>query len=435
MFVRCLNSLQAGQGSVHRDNRSHGSYADKDHQDRLKRAANAGSLTKVCRLVRQGAADPKQVHQTSALQLAAREGHLDIVKVLVEAGADVNRAADKSSPLLEAAAAGHVEVVDHLLEHKADANRAVEGNTALHLAARFGHTQVAQALARVMDISWAVVASNSEGKTPLMMACCQQQGGEAVVAYLLQAGSDPAATDLAGNTALHHAVTAGNRYILSVLLSDKHCLKCLNKANTRGQTPMHLAAVFGHLEVMFLLGQQQEVDVNVADEEGSTALHMACKSVMCGSNPRQGLLVKTLVEFGAELEVKDHAGNRPIDYAATAMIEAFLHNCATTPAIARSTEGVLEVNPAQSKETEEPAEQGNQAMPITKMEKMACLSAGILKSLAADPTGSNDHTTALQASWIVKQALHSEVSETSESGGGWRLRAGHLADAEQPLAS
>lgn len=70
------------------------------------------------------------------------------------------------------------------------------GNTALHMAARFGHQSVVEVLAPLVDLPKVLAAANAEGKTPLLLACSQQSGGEAAVKYLLAADADKLAADL-----------------------------------------------------------------------------------------------------------------------------------------------------------------------------------------------------------------------------------------------
>lgn len=64
------------------------------------------------------------------------------------------------------------------------------------MAARFNHLAIVKALLEQPDAKAGLKEVNAEGKTPLLMACCQTVGGVDVVSYLLDEGSDSTMTDL-----------------------------------------------------------------------------------------------------------------------------------------------------------------------------------------------------------------------------------------------
>ncbi|KAF7590226.1 hypothetical protein BBP40_003110, partial [Aspergillus hancockii] len=69
----------------------------------------------------------------------------------------------------------------------------------------------------------------------------------------------------------------------------------VNVRNSRGQTPLHIAAQNGQLGVVRLLLASQQIDVDARDQQGSTPLHMA-------SEKGHVEVVQLLVANGARLD-------------------------------------------------------------------------------------------------------------------------------------
>lgn len=81
-------------------------------------------------------------------------------------------------------------------------------------------------------------------------------------------------------TALHEAVAAGAQRDVERLLLSRQCF--LDERNERRQTALHLAVLHGRLDLLdWLLTagktlKSHSLDVNAADSNGSSALHLAC---------------------------------------------------------------------------------------------------------------------------------------------------------------
>uniref|UniRef100_A0A224Z7F6 Alpha-latrotoxin n=1 Tax=Rhipicephalus zambeziensis TaxID=60191 RepID=A0A224Z7F6_9ACAR len=156
--------------------------------------------------------------------------------------------------------------------------------------------------------------------------------------------------DRNGNNAVHMAVRHPPYVlepVLKILASTKQYSVCINKQNNEGQTPLHLAAQGGrHDQVMILLQRgadcalvdcagrtilhcgvlgslpkgtldailsQPQVDRNVTDEEGKTALHLAVERRDSGA-------LQALCQAGLDVNAAVDGGtrNRPLHLAVIA---------------------------------------------------------------------------------------------------------------------
>lgn len=111
-------------------------------------------------------------------------------------------------------------------------------------------------------------------------------------------------------TPLHFAAGAGKtenaKYIIDHVLSDT--AKFINEKGFENRTALHFAAKYGYAETAKLF-IENGADVDVQDEDGKTALHLATEYY--------GDLetVKTLIAAGADVNKEDKNDNTPLYYA------------------------------------------------------------------------------------------------------------------------
>ena len=93
-----------------------------------------------------------------------------------------------------------------------------------------------------------------------------------------------------------------------------HCIPFLiqqgadvNVSNDNGATPLHLATMEGHKEVVALL-IEKGADVTVSNENGTTPLHFAA-----WDSERE--IAAILIENGADINVRNKRGNTPFHWA------------------------------------------------------------------------------------------------------------------------
>jgi len=120
-------------------------------------------------------------------------------------------------------------------------------------------------------------------------------------------------------TPLHLASIFGHYQIVELLVTEN---ADVNKHDIEGLTALHRAAMKGHIEVVRYLCENGK-GVNTADDNGKTPLYYA-------DNESHNEVVKILYEFGADAQVSDENGHsnstlkRPYEDRALEMEEKLL---------------------------------------------------------------------------------------------------------------
>ncbi|XP_075932283.1 ankyrin repeat domain-containing protein 16 isoform X1 [Anarhichas minor] len=274
------------------------------------------------------------------LHYAARKGHLDIMEYLItRIGTDVEvYNNDYKRPLHEAASMSHQACVSYLLRegakvdslkkadwtplmmactrrnlgvirellcHGADpALKNKDGWNSFHIACREGDPLVVQHLLVVAPDVWR--AESKTRRTPLHTAA--MHGCEEVVRILLErCGYAPGCTDSCGVTPFMDAVRNGHISVARLLL-EKHQASP-TAADVLGAQAVHQVAVTGQEEALRFLVQGLNVDVNQrATDIQLSALHYAAKEGHTST-------IKTLLELGADLHVRDKKGRTALHMA------------------------------------------------------------------------------------------------------------------------
>lgn len=317
---------------------------EADPDAALYAAARNGRVDRALHLLEAGA-DPHALplagekDQRSLPVLAALLPDLRLLRALIAQGVDLNHVHAGMSPLLAATRDswhGRPDAVMTLLANGADPRMADgEGNTPLHHAARSSDPGVA---ALLRDAAAELDVRNGEGITPLGVACCSgnwrlakfllERGAKAELegatpALLPAAGGDEDdaagvqlllkhkaridARDALGRSALHEAALAGHVEVIEALLAANADVQARDAA---GRTPLLDAAQGGRVGAVDALAAAG-ADIAVVDGEGRGALALAC-----GGEAPTAALVRRLLELGADPDLVDAAGKRPVDLAA-----------------------------------------------------------------------------------------------------------------------
>jgi ankyrin repeat protein len=251
------------------------------------------------------------------LMYAARDGGVDAARALAKAGADLNAVdPDGTTALVLAIMNSHYDTANALLEAGADPNVADKaGMAALYAAVdmsslgevyglpprKVKDTLTSTDLMSRLIAKGAVVDARlssaslqrnhtpgepqlGAGTTPLMRAA--RNGDYAAMKILLAAGADPKLTQPRGNNAL--IMSAGLGRGLGVFAKDVG-----TEADLREATQLLVDA---------------GVDVNHANDEGITPLHLAAQAGLDS-------VVTLLAQHGARLDAKDKKNRTPVDMA------------------------------------------------------------------------------------------------------------------------
>jgi ankyrin repeat protein len=218
--------------------------------------------TSVARILAQGKAtiDLSNSRGQTALMYGSENGKTDIVRYLLEEGASVNMTAnDGTQPLMFASLNGHVEIVSMLIDHGAGINH-----------------------------------PNSHGQTPLMAV-----KGPACARILLDAGADPDARDVEGNTALMYAVDRDETEVARLLLAAGADVNAVPK---NGYTPLMRAITGKHDDLVEML-KQRMIELATEREESSYLPFVITRDEVkeiLRIQAAAGVLAKPLSRFSSE---------------------------------------------------------------------------------------------------------------------------------------
>jgi ankyrin repeat protein len=229
-------------------------------------------------------------------------------------------------------------VVEALVEEGADIKAPTFGGwTPFHLAAKYGHEslrpRLRELLKRVPVTTRRDVVVPSEFVDPeLLLAKASREGDLGAIEHLLtDVGADVSAADSNGMTALQFAAGRGHLVAVERLLAAG---ALATVANVDEISPLHVAALSGHTEVLIKLIDDAGAVVSTTDMDGISPLHLA--SMECHHEAVEALLSRGGDACATELqrgETPLHfaalSGHRP---AAKAVVEALLRNGADSQA-------------------------------------------------------------------------------------------------------
>ncbi|KAF3947067.1 hypothetical protein CMV_026748 [Castanea mollissima] len=153
------------------------------------------------------------------------------------------------------------------------------GWTPLHIAAFMGNKKFVKLLLEValeMDPPKSNIAysKDEEGSSALHIAA--REGNVKVMKELINKCPDMyEMLDNMGRNALHVAAESGKSAAITFFLERpeyKMSTLLINEQDTKGNTPMHLAADEGHFEIASQLGREDDVDLNSTNNDGFTTM-------------------------------------------------------------------------------------------------------------------------------------------------------------------
>ncbi|XP_062841390.1 inversin [Trichomycterus rosablanca] len=209
------------------------------------------------------------------------------------------------TPLHFAVADGNEAVVDVLTSYEGCSVTAYDNlfRTPLHWAALLGHARIVHLLLERNKSG--MIPSDSQGATPLHYGA--QSNYADTVAVFLKHPSVRDEPDLEGRTAFMWAAGKGSDDVIKIMLELKHDLD-INMADKYGGTALHAAALSGHVSTVQLL-LEKGATVDPLDVMKHTPLFRACEM-----GHRDVIL--TLIKGGARVDLVDTDGHSALHWAA-----------------------------------------------------------------------------------------------------------------------
>ncbi|XP_052864009.1 poly [ADP-ribose] polymerase tankyrase-1 [Anopheles cruzii] len=215
----------------------------------------------------------------------------------------------RSKERKEQEANGDRDIVRMLLENGADVSLSTRSTqeTCFHAVSVAGNNDVLTEMIGHMtatDIQKAMNRQSSVGWTPLLIAC--NRGHMELVNNLLANHARVDVFDNEGRSALHLAAEHGYLQVCDALITNK---AFINSKSRVGRTALHLAAMNGYSELVKFLIRDHNAVVDILTLRKQTPLHLAAAS-------GQMNVCKLLLELGANIDATDDVGQKPIHVAA-----------------------------------------------------------------------------------------------------------------------
>lgn len=294
----------------------------QDHSlglDNLVKEAANGRLDRVQAILARhpNQADYKEGEMT-ALQVASHQGHKQIVVLLISKGAKVDMTDNNGDNAIHFATIGEQsEVLEYLLSQKPGLvnSRNNDGRTSLHLAVVKQNARCMQVL---LKCGCNVNIQDKVGDTALHDAISK---ADASIQNLLISCPklDLKLKNDKGFNVLHCATTKNNKPLLEKLLAKAPML--VNVAKEDGFTALHLAALNGLRAAAECLIKQGKANLDMPNVAQNTPLLVAVNAGRCS-------MIELLVSNGADINVADKDG----DTALHLVLIAMKTNIATPPA-------------------------------------------------------------------------------------------------------
>ena len=234
----------------------------------------------------------------TALHFSARNGSYDLVSYFAEIGTDIHLKTKLGWNCLHIAALyGHLNLCKILIhKHKFDALMSDDGGwTAIHYSARNGSYELLKYFAD--DPGTDIALQTNDGINCLHIATLY--GHSNLCKKLIDEHNfDVHLTDNDGWAALHYSARNGS-YALVTYFADMGTNVYL-KTND-GSNCLHIAALYGHLNLCKKLIDKHKFDLHMADSEGWTALHYSARN---GSYE----LLTYLADKETDFDIKSNSG-------------------------------------------------------------------------------------------------------------------------------
>jgi ankyrin repeat protein len=158
-----------------------------------------------------------------------------------------------------------------------------------------------------LDAPQQVLNGTEQKKINDLLLRAADNGSADAVKSLIRAGAAAGAHDGYGNTPLHRAAMHGHIEVVKLLLREYSAE--VNIKNIDGYTPLHLAALIGHLEEVRIL-LEHSADSTIKNADGDTPLHYT-------AGKGQVEIVELFLRGGAAVNSHNNRGDTPLKVAGT----------------------------------------------------------------------------------------------------------------------
>ena len=241
----------------------------------------------------------------TALHYFSKNGSYELVKLVADMGADINLKTIEGKNCLHIAAdCGHFNLCRMLIsEHKFDVNLPDhDGWTALHYFAKRGSYELVKV---VVDMGADINLKTFEEENCLHIAAYQSHFNLCKT-LISKHNFDVHLPGYRGWTALHYFAENGSYELIKVVAGMD---VDINLKTKYGMNCLHIAADCGRFNLCRTLISKHNVDVQLPNHDGWTALHYFAKN---GSYD----LVKFAVDMGADINLKTINGENCLHIAA-----------------------------------------------------------------------------------------------------------------------
>lgn len=251
--------------------------------------------------------------QRTALHTAAALNLPEIVDYLVRTGATIDFAGSAGKTPLHAAveAKAHDALRRLLASGASPLRRTAQIETPLHIAISAGDETSVDILLAETAVQQTVndFRTHQEGFTPLLTAVALNHAK--VVKRLLALGADPNARDLWQRHSLFIAAELGHLEIARLLIDAGADVEKAPTSGLNNETILHRVGGKNSPEMLKIL-HAAGADMNVTNANGRTPLYFTISQ-------HDLLQAEALLDLGADPNIHDRQGLRPIDFA-TSMI-------------------------------------------------------------------------------------------------------------------
>lgn len=191
----------------------------------------------------------------------------------------------------------------------------LKGFSPIHQAINTGNNDILESMLSIPHCDLEVrLDTRNDNATPLLLACSKRN--TAALRLLLEKGALRNITDNHGKTGLHrcqNSAPGGKDFACLLLDSPGVDSLDVNVHDQYGRTAVHMAVRMGDIEMLeYLLGEKQ-ADANSRQPDGSTPLILALKYNKI--NPRRHDVVCTLLNKGANVTLKNNKEETAKDIA------------------------------------------------------------------------------------------------------------------------